>query len=89
MPAYERVLVDEAGNIWVLDYAVRLDQPRRWSVFSRDGQWLGNVLTPVGLRVEAIGSDWILGVWRDAEGTERIRMYPLMRSAADGVQPVR
>lgn len=89
MPAYERVLVDDAGNIWVLEYAVRLDQPRRWSVFSRDGQWLGNVLTPVGLRVEGIGSDWVLGVWRDAEGAERIRMYPLMRSGAEGVQPVR
>jgi hypothetical protein len=79
MPAYERVLVDDSGNIWVLEYSVRLDQPSRWSIFSREGEWLGNVLTPIGLRVEAIGRDWILGVWRDAEGAERIRMYALTR----------
>lgn len=87
MPAYERVLVDDAGNIWVLEYSVRLDQPRRWSVFARGGQWLGNVLTPVGLRVEDIGSSWILGVWRDPEGTERIRMHALTRPGADGGPP--
>ena len=79
MPAYERVLVDGDGNVWVLEYSVRLDQPGRWSVFSREGEWLGNVLTPIGLRVEAIGPDWILGVWRDAEGAERVRMYDLTR----------
>ncbi|HEU4827720.1 MAG TPA: hypothetical protein VFT04_00860 [Gemmatimonadales bacterium] len=83
LPAYERVLVDEGGNIWVLEYAVRLDQPRRWSVFTREGQWLGDVLTPPGLRVKDIGEDWILGVWRDAEGAERIRMHALMRPGAD------
>lgn len=87
MPAYERVLVDDAGNIWVLEYSVRLDQPRRWSIFARGGQWLGNVLTPVGLRVEDIGSNWILGVWRDPEGAERIRMYALTRPGGDGAQP--
>jgi hypothetical protein len=89
MPAYERVLVDDAGDIWVLEYAVRLDQPRRWSVFSSEGQWLGNVLTPVGLRVEDIGTDWMLGVWRDAEGAERIRMYALTRSEEQAVPAAR
>ena len=81
MPAYERMLIDDAGNIWVLEYSVRLNQPGRWSVFSSAGEWLGNVLTPVGLRVEDIGRDWILGVWREPEGAERIRMYRLIRPA--------
>lgn len=80
MPAYERVLADDDGTIWVLEYSVRLDQPGRWNVFSREGEWLGNVLTPRGLRVEAIGRDWILGTWRDPEGAERVRMYALTRS---------
>lgn len=78
MPAFERVLADDVGNLWVLEYSIRLDQPRRWSVFTPEGRWLGDVLTPAGLRIEDVGSDWLLGVWRDNEGADRVRMYRII-----------
>ncbi|HEU5050216.1 MAG TPA: hypothetical protein VFU00_07850 [Gemmatimonadales bacterium] len=88
MPAYEQVIADDEGNLWVLDYSVRLDQPRRWSVFSREGRWLGDVITPVGFRVTDIGLDWVLGVWRGPDGEDRIRMYQVIRIESRPVEGV-
>ncbi|HEX6644351.1 MAG TPA: hypothetical protein VF037_06730 [Gemmatimonadales bacterium] len=79
MPAYERVLADADGHIWVLEYSVRRDQPRRWSVFTREGRWLGDIITPMGLRVESVGDSWVLGVSAAPDGAERVRMYSLTR----------
>jgi hypothetical protein len=84
MPAYERVLADGDGHIWVLEYSVRLDQPRRWSVFTRDGRWLGDVITPPRFRLEAVGDTWVLGVATTPDGAERVRMYSLTRPAPTG-----
>lgn len=79
MPAYERVLGDAEGNLWVLDYSVRAGQESSWDVFDPRGRWLGTVRTPARFRVEQIGTNWILGVWRDAEDAERVRMYEVIK----------
>lgn len=79
LPVYERIVADEPGNLWVLDYGVRRDQAGAWSVFDPGGRWLGIVRTPPRFRVEAIGNDWVLGVWDDEAGVGEVRMYPLFK----------
>jgi hypothetical protein len=79
LPAYDRVLADGEGNLWVLDYSVRRDQPGAWNVFTAQGRWLGTVTTPARFRIEQAGSDWLLGAWRDPEGNEQVRMYPIIK----------
>jgi hypothetical protein len=79
LPAFERVLADADGNLWVLDYSVRRDQAGAWNVFTAEGRWLGTVTTPARFRVDQIGSDWILGAWRGQDGEEQVRMYPIVR----------
>ena len=79
LPAYERILADPSGNLWVLEYSIRFGQPQSWSVFDPEGRWLGTVRTPAGLRVEQVGESWVAGVWRDAGGEEHVRVYELKR----------
>lgn len=79
LPAYDRVLGDGEANLWVLDFALRRDQPETWNVFDPDGRWLGTVVTPARFRVEQVGNNWILGVWRDAEDAEHVRMYSIVK----------
>ncbi len=80
-PAHEgTILVDPSGNVWVLDYPGAADQTRAWSVFDPDGRWLGDVQLPRELRVTDVGTDYLLGVWRDADGTQTVRAYALDRS---------
>lgn len=72
--------VDALGNVWVEEYRPRGDdEPRTWSIFAPDGAWSGSVQLPAGLRVAAIGEDYLLGIWRDEFDVEHVRMYALTR----------
>ena len=76
-PAFSRLLVDRTGALWVLMPGAG----NAWTVFAPDGTWLGTVTTPEGLRVDEIGTDYVLGVWRQRHGQERVRSYPLTRGS--------
>lgn len=77
IPAFDKLVPDDAGNLWVRDYMITSDDQPRWSVFDPKGRWLGTVETPRGLDVCQIGSGWILGRARDELDVEYVRLYPL------------
>jgi hypothetical protein len=77
LPAYQGLLVDDEGYLWVEGYRLPWENRPHWKVFDPDGRWLGTVETPVGLRPYQIGRDFLLGRHRDHLGVERIRVYVL------------
>ncbi len=79
MPAYERLLVDGTGDLWVADFRAPGDEARRWTVFDPTGRVRGTVRTPDGVYVHEIGPDWILGVRRDDLDIPYVVMYRLER----------
>ncbi len=79
MPIFEQVLADQVGNLWVENYSIRGDEPRRWSVFDDDGRWLGDVLTPPRFDVHFIARDAIYGVWHAGSDVPRVRGYQLIK----------
>lgn len=81
MPAYSRVLVDAAGNLWVAEYRRPGDDLPRWTVFDLDGRMLGTIDMPQGFSPSEIGSDYVLGTIRDELDVERVRLYELVRPA--------
>lgn len=83
LPVLESILLDVAGNLWVEPhtmYGAAVPPP---DVYAPDGTWLGAVALPSGrggLRANGgleIGDDYVLGVWRDEQGVEYVRMYAL------------
>jgi hypothetical protein len=80
MPAHGNLIVDSDGNLWVEEYHWPLDEPARWKIFDSAGALLGVVETPPGLEIYQIGSDFVLGRWRDAMDIEHIQMFGLTRS---------
>lgn len=84
VPAYDRLLVDADGALWVRDFLAAPDDPQRWSVFSPDGAWLGTVDTPAGLEILQVGATWVLGRGRDELDVESVRLHRLQRSPAGG-----
>jgi len=83
MPAFDRLQVDAAGNLWVLEYRRPADKQPTWTVFADDGHVLGTVDTPPGLEIFEIGNDYVLGVWRDEMEVEHVRMYALNRTPTE------
>ena len=79
MPAYRRALLDGEGHIWVEEYRRPSDDIPQWTVFTRDGRLLGTLTTPTGLWIFEIGSDYLLGRWRDELDVEHVRVYGLRR----------
>jgi hypothetical protein len=88
-PAHEPIMmVDADDHLWVLHMPGGRGEDRRWSVFAPDGRWLGEVRTPAGLRVTAIGHDRLIGVWQDSGDGQTVRVYPLIKpepAAADRI----
>jgi hypothetical protein len=78
-PAYGGMLLDVLGNLWVSEWTHSPDLPRWWTVFAREGQWLGQVEAPERFYPWLIGEDWVLGVERDALDVEYVVLYPLER----------
>lgn len=84
LPAFDRVLVDARGFLWVRDYLVGSADAPRWSVFDAEGRWIATVRTPAGVEVYQVGDDWILGRGRDELDVESVRMYRLRRDPEGG-----
>ncbi len=52
---------------------------RRWRVLDPVGQLQGEVQLPAHFDVREIGTDWVLGIWRDDLDVEHVRIYKLDR----------
>ncbi|NIN72090.1 MAG: hypothetical protein GTO46_09270 [Gemmatimonadetes bacterium] len=79
MPAYGEFKTDAEDNLWVSEYLRPGDEQPRWTVFDPHGTMLGIVGTPPRFRIFQIGSDFMLGRWRDELGVEHVQMYELLK----------
>ena len=77
-PGARSILVDSEGLIWVELWRREGDRSR-WLVLGPDGQVRDELGTPDGLRLIQIGSDWVMGVWRDPFGVAQLRVHRLNR----------
>lgn len=79
LPWFDELQVDEQGWVWAAIYQPDQSGPREWVLFDTDGRARGKVATPVGLDVQWIGRDRVLGVWTDELGVEYVHAYGLTR----------
>jgi hypothetical protein len=80
LPAFgEAWIVDAGGNLWVQQYATAVDPQASWTVFAREGHWLGDVAFPDGFTPHEIGEADALGVFRDSLDVETVRRYALLK----------
>lgn len=82
LPAHGALLADSEGYLWAAEYSLE-EESTTWWVFNADGRWLGAVAIPPGGTLTQIGSDFVLGVWKDELDVEQVRMYGLRRSDAE------
>jgi len=79
LPAFDSLLTDGDGNLWVRRYDIDAAAARTWDVFDGSGRWLGTVATPEEFRVLELGDDYVLGTWTDGFDVQYIRLYSLIK----------
>jgi hypothetical protein len=72
LPAYDRMLEDDAGAIWLREYLLP-EAPNRWIVRAPDGA-TREVLLPHGFVPHQIGRQFIAGVLLDEDGREQVAL---------------
>jgi hypothetical protein len=75
-----RLMVDADERIWLGSFKRPGDREQTWWIFGVDGAMLGRVTVPASLTIMDAGSDYLLGVWRDADGMQTVRLYQLAPS---------
>ena len=81
VPVFGIAFVDSEDRLWVSGPAwPSLDStPRQWSVFSKDGFWLGDLEPPEGVRIVDSRGDLVLGVWHDEFDVPYVQVHRLDR----------
>ena len=82
-PAFEEILGDRAGYLWVREYrmfGMFGEGDVVWTVFDPEGRIEGLVETPPGLEVFEIGEDYVLGLVEDELGVEYVQLWALDRA---------
>lgn len=82
LPTADQLIIDATGAIWLRDDVgpvLRDSIAQRWSVLDSTGVWLGSVSMPRRLEVHQITVDRVVGVWRDENDVEYVRVYRFKR----------
>lgn len=80
IPAFgRRWRIDVEDNLWIPEYPLPGDSVTDWSIFDRDGRWLGVIEMPRAFDPREIGADYVLGVWTNELDVETVRRYTLIK----------
>jgi hypothetical protein len=74
-PYYGRVASGSDGRIWLSPAG---EDGSGWLVFGADGRYQGSAALPAGARPVDSGPGWMLGVFRDENDVEFLRLYALL-----------
>lgn len=79
-PTISAVLLDAGDNLWVKEFPTDTETPATWFVFDAAGHLLGTVSMPDRFHPYHIGSNFVLGVWRDDLDVEHVRLHRLVKA---------
>lgn len=85
-PRTGQILVDHFDRLWVEEYRPPFEDISNWTIIDRSGAALGKISLPRNFRLAEIGSDYLLGSWRDDNDIERIRAYHYTTSSRGGLK---
>ncbi len=79
LPAFQDFHVDDGGYLWVRSFNAPGDTIPRFTVFDSTGQMLGDVQSPRHFEVTGIGAAWLVGIWKDENEVQHVRMYAIRK----------
>lgn len=80
LPLFATPRGDDEGRIWLGDYAVGYGSrtTSSYTILSAEGEWLGRLDVPDGLRILDVAGGRVLGVAKDEMDVESVAVYELV-----------
>ena len=75
LPAFDRLLVDQSGRVWVRQTPRMVSEDTYWLVFDPAGRLVAEVPLPPRFDPLHISADAIVGRWRDDLDVHFVRIY--------------
>jgi hypothetical protein len=88
-PIWQSLILDSEGLIWAERFRGTESAPVEWNIFDPDGDAFGTVAIAGRLEVRQVGAGFVLGVWRDDDGVEHVRVHQLDRTGRGSGRAVR
>jgi hypothetical protein len=79
LPAFDQMLFDRGGDIWVRLSATAAEKQATWLVLTTRGELVARLQAPSAFTFHDILDDSILGIWTDEWSREQVREYALKR----------
>jgi hypothetical protein len=79
LPFFIRLLATPDNWLWVRRHPPPEAREHRWDIFDPEGQLRSVLRVPAGYRLTEVGSDYVLGVWRNEDDVESVRGYRVGR----------
>lgn len=81
LPFFGAAFVDRDQRLWVSEspWPNANSEPRRWTLFSREGNWLTDVIAPENVKIVDSDGDVVLGIARDALDVPYVQLHRIIR----------
>lgn len=79
LPAFDQLLVDREGAIWLRESVTLADKEAQWTVVNRAGVPVARVRLAAAFTPSDITRNRIAGVWLDSLGGEQVQVWALTR----------
>lgn len=79
LPQHERVMIGTDGSLWMEKPRHYADEGRRFVVYDTAGKAIAMVRCPERIRPYQVGPREVIGLWRDPDDVEHVRVYAMVR----------
>lgn len=79
LPFIAGLIAAESGDLWVQEHLRPGQQEARFAVLDSTGTLLGRITMPPRFQLLSVRGAEVVGVWRDPDEVEHVRVYPLRR----------
>ncbi len=79
LPFIAGIQAGSDGTLWVQEMGRPGEQRQQFAVFDSTGVFLGRVRAPPRFQPTTIGTNEMVGVWKDSDDVEHVRVYPIRR----------
>ena len=79
-PAYSDIRIDADGNSWVKPFIAPGGEPHnQWTVFSAEGELLGDVKLPFTMEILRLEADHLVANVRDSLDVEQVQLFRIRK----------